>query len=174
MRRPYQKKGAKTGQKLARKLNPNVNPKKMSCRNLITIYGYFKKASGGCDGGVVGHNGSMNPVSLFLILQLLGVYGRRLVDLGASEGRVLASALACGAEAVYGHELPANRAHKFVFDAVLERMAKAMGSTATSIFSRNAQWLENDIDKVFLIMMPSLRRLRTRPDLAWLAMIIMP
>ena len=143
MRRPYQKNAAKTGQKFLSKLNPNANPKKFS---LNTVYGHFKKASGGCDGGVEGHNGSMNPICLFLILQHLDVYGRRLVDLGAGEGRVLASALACGAEGVYGHELPANRAHKFVFDAVLVRMAEAMGSN----FLRNAQWLENDIDKVLV------------------------
>ena len=107
MRRPYQKNAAKTGQKFLSKLNPNANPKKFS---LNTVYGHFKKASGGCDGGVEGHNGSLNPICLFLILQHLDVYGRRLVDLGAGEGRVLASALACGAEGVYGHELPANRA----------------------------------------------------------------
>ena len=109
MRRPYQKnaaKSAKTGQKFVSKLNPNANPKKFS---LDTVYGHFKKASGGCDGGVEGHNGSLNPICLFLILQHLDDYGRRLVDLGAGEGRALASALACGAEGVYGHELPATR-----------------------------------------------------------------
>ena len=64
MRRPYQKNAAKTGQKFLSKLNPNANPKKFS---LNTVYGHFKKASGGCDGGDEGHNGSLNPICLFLI-----------------------------------------------------------------------------------------------------------
>ena len=156
MRRPKRKSAAKTGSSRA-KSAPKTGPKKLTrsdrdlrqAREIRSVFGHFRKASGGCDGGVVGHNGSMTPFSLVLIFQFLGVCGRRLVDLGCGEGRVLASALMCGAEKVYGHELSANRAHKFVFDAVLVRMARAVGSSDTSVFSRNAQWLEDDIDKVF-------------------------
>ena len=48
--------------------------------------------------------------------------GRNLVDLGAGDGRVMASAMKCGARSVVGYELPANSAHKFVYDAVLRRI----------------------------------------------------
>ena len=40
------------------------------------------------------------------------------MDLGAGEGRVLASAMKFGAKSVVGYELPANSAHKFVYYAV--------------------------------------------------------
>ncbi len=44
------------------------------------------------------------------------------MDLGAGEGRVLTSAIRCGANSVVGYELTANSAHKYVFDAVLRRI----------------------------------------------------
>ncbi len=59
----------------------------------------------------------MGVTSLFLLFQ-----ARNVVDLGAGEGRVLASTKKFGAKSVVGYELPANSAHKSVCDAVLRRI----------------------------------------------------
>ena len=61
---------------------------------------------------------------------------------------MLASALACGAEAVFGHELPENKACKFVMDAVLKTMDATSGSPDPSFYSGRALWLPDDINQV--------------------------
>mmetsp|Transcript_1365 Transcript_1365/g.2853 ORF Transcript_1365/g.2853 Transcript_1365/m.2853 type:complete len:95 (+) Transcript_1365:53-337(+) len=93
--RPKRKSAAKTSSKTGPKKLQRSDRDLRQAREVKLIYGYFRKVSGGCDGGVVGHNGSMTPFSLVLIFHFLGVCGRRLVDLGCGEGRVLASALTC-------------------------------------------------------------------------------
>jgi hypothetical protein len=73
------------------------------------VYRHFRTATmGGCNGRSTGHDGSLSPIWMFRVLQFLGVFGETVVDLGASDGRVLSSALACGADKVFGHELPAS------------------------------------------------------------------
>lgn len=110
------------------------------------VYMCFRKAAGGADGGVVGVNGSLSVMSLFCILQIMGIKGRRLVDMGGGEGRVLISAMACGADCAFGYELPDNMAHKFVFDAALTQMARHCPDQ--SVLLHNAQWFAGDIDQV--------------------------
>ena len=78
----------------------------------------------------------------------MGLRGKNLVDLGAGEGRVLASAMKCGANSVVGYELPANSAHKYVYDAVLHRIFA--GIIHVNVVTSSAQWLAQDIDQVFL------------------------
>ena len=85
---------------------------------------------------------------MYRVLQLLDIVGRTVVDLGAGDGRVLASALACCADKVFGHELPENKACKFVFDAVLKRMDATSGNADPSFYSRRARWFPDDIDEV--------------------------
>ena len=70
------------------------------------------------------------------------------MDLGAGEGRVLASAMKCGAKSVIGYELPANSAHKYVYDAVLRRIFA--GIINFNLMAPFAQWLAKDIDQVFI------------------------
>ena len=70
------------------------------------------------------------------------------MDLGAGEGRVLASAMKFGAKSVVGYELPANSAHKFVYDAVLRRI---FAGVDFKLMASNAQWLAKDIDQVFYL-----------------------
>ena len=83
------------------------------------VYANFRSASGGCDGATgLGLNGCLNVTSLFLLFQAR----RNVVDLGAGEGRVLASTKKFGAKSVVRYELPANSAHKSVCDAVLRRI----------------------------------------------------
>jgi hypothetical protein len=97
----------------------DVNPH-MKAR-VLKVYRHFRTATmGGCNGRSTGHDGSLAPIWMFRVLQFLGVFGETVVDLGASDGRVLASALACGTDKVFGHEHPENKACKFVFDAVLK------------------------------------------------------
>ena len=116
------------------------------------VYPIYKTvAMGGCDGRSAGHDGSLAPIWIFRVLQCLGFVGQRLVDLGAGNGRVLASALACGAEAVFGHELPENKACKFVMDDVLKTMDAShatSGSPDPSFYSGRALWLPDDINQV--------------------------
>ena len=112
------------------------------------VYTNFRSASGGCDGATgFGFNGCLNVTSLFLLFQAMALRGRNVVDLGAGEGRVLASAMKFGAKSVVGYELPANSAHKFVYDAVLRRI---FAGVDFKLMASNAQWLAKDIDQVFL------------------------
>jgi hypothetical protein len=113
------------------------------------VYRHFRTATmGGCNGRSNGHDGSLSPIWMFRVLQFLGVFGETVVDLGASDGRVLASALACGAEKAFGHEHPENKACKFVFDAVLKRMDSTSGKADPSYYTRRACWFPDDIDRV--------------------------
>jgi hypothetical protein len=114
------------------------------------VYANFRSASGGCDGATgFGFNGCLNATSLFLLFQAMALRGRNVVDLGAGEGRVLASAMKFGAKSVVGYELPANSAHKFVYDAVLRRI---FAGVDFKLMASNAQWLAKDIDQVFFLV----------------------
>jgi hypothetical protein len=84
---------------------------------------------------------------LFLIFQALGVRERKLVDLGAGDGKVLASAMRCYARSVVGYELPSNSAHKYIYDAVLRRIFP--NPIQYNHIKPMAQWMAKDIDKVF-------------------------
>ena len=72
------------------------------------------------------------------------MFGCRVVDLGAGEGRFMASALDSGALSAVGYELPENSAHKFVFDAALRRIYYWLDFKKVP-----AHWLAQDIDQVF-------------------------
>ena len=110
------------------------------------VYANFRSAAGGCDGATgFGFNGCLNVTSLFLLFQAIGLRGKNVVDLGAGEGRVLASAMKFGAKSVVGYELPANSAHKFVYDAVLRRIFAGIDF---NLIASVAQWLAKDIDQV--------------------------
>ena len=112
------------------------------------VYANFRSAAGGCDGATgFGFNGCLNVTSLFLLFQAIGLRGRNVVDLGAGEGRVMASALKIGAKSVVGYELPANSAHKYVYDAVLRRIFDRIDSNS---MASDDQWLAKDIDQVFI------------------------
>ena len=111
------------------------------------VYAHFRFASDGCDGATgFGFNGCLNVTSLFLLFQAMHLRGRNLVDLGAGDGRVMASAMKCGARSVVGYELPANSAHRFVYDAVLRRIFAGIDF---NFLSSVAKWIPNDIDQVF-------------------------
>ena len=112
------------------------------------VYAHFRKASDGCDGSTgFGFYGFLNVRSLFHIFQALGVRERKLVDLGAGDGKVLASAMRCNARSVVGYELPSNSAHKYIFDAVLRRIFS--NPIQYNQIKPMAQWLAKDIDQVF-------------------------
>ena len=78
------------------------------------------------------------------------IVGKRVVDLGAGEGRVLAAALALGARSAVGYDLPGNAAQKFVLDAVM----KMMTSVSSEPESFNCQWNAMDIDEVNVFCFP--------------------
>ena len=87
-----------------------------------TIYRMFRKISGGADGGVSGVNGSICPSCLKKVLCALEVNGREFIDFGAGDGRALLASLLKGATRAYGYELPANKAHRFVLNAIVSKM----------------------------------------------------
>jgi ribosomal protein L11 methylase PrmA len=103
------------------------------------VYPNFSRVSGECDGCTVfGFNGRLNVTSLFLLFQATSLHGKNVVDLGAGEGRDLASAMKFGAKSVVGYELPANSAHKFAYDAVLRRIFAGIDF---NLMASVAQWL---------------------------------
>ena len=73
------------------------------------------------------------------------IVGKKVVDLGAGDGRVLAAALVLGAKSAVGYELPGNIAQKFVFDAVIYRMISSPSHAAASC---HCQWNGIDIEEV--------------------------
>ncbi len=114
------------------------------------IYRHFKRCSGGADGGVVGTNGSIRAACLVRMLRALKIKGREIVDFGAGDGRVLHAAMAAGATNANGYELPANKAHKFVFDAVRKKLhSDTTGALSTCRVSwSKANWFPLDIDRI--------------------------
>ena len=84
----------------------------------------------------------MRPKSLGDVFKLMKIVGKRVVDLGAGDGRVLAAALVLGAQSAVGFELPGNNAQKYVFDAVIFRMISAAAE------SFQCQWNGIDIEEV--------------------------
>jgi hypothetical protein len=74
------------------------------------------------------------------------VRGSAVVDFGASEGRALLAAIAGGATKGDGYELPDNKAHKFVFDAVCKELhsENAVLSSGRINYS-GAKWHAMDI-----------------------------
>lgn len=115
------------------------------------VYSQFKRSSmGGCDGRSRGFNGSLTPIWLFRVFQMLGIFGQRLVDLGAGEGRVLIAALVCGADRVLGYELPENRGSKNLFDSVLKTMDRNNDDPDPLYYTNRASWQPRDIDQVGL------------------------
>ena len=116
----------------------------IAAKAIRRVYSYFRKAADGCDGKAFGFGGSLSPKSLSAILCTMKIVGKRVVDLGAGEGRVLAAALALGALSAVGYELPGNSAQQFVLDAVMKRMI----SSSFALESFNCQWIAMDIDEV--------------------------
>jgi hypothetical protein len=122
-------------------------------RCILWVFALFRRASDGADGSSGhGFNGTLNATSLASIFAFLDIYGKHFVDLGAGEGRVLVSAVACGAGSAIGYELIQNKAHKYVFDAVLSRVQRVKSLI-------RANWLPQDIE---LVCAPSI----DRPDAA--------
>ena len=111
------------------------------------IYRRFKRCSGGADGGVVGLNGSVRATCLVRMLRALKLEGSLFVDFGAGDGRVLLAAMAIGALKALGYELPDNRAHRFVFDAVVQKLVlDDTDIVSTDVTWSCAEWRPQDID----------------------------
>ena len=114
-------------------MDPGGSKKTIEC-----VYQLFKKISCGADGSVSGINGSIRPSCLAHVLDALIVDGRELIDFGAGDGRVLVASLAKGASRAHGYELPANGAHQFVLNAVLEKIRER----------GRVHWISKDINNL--------------------------
>ncbi len=95
-------------------------------------------------------NGSIRAACLVRMLHALNIKGREVVDFGAGDGRVLFAAIAGGASKAIGFELPENKAHKFVFDAVRKKLTSADKVALPSNGSTwsDAEWFPRDIDNM--------------------------
>uniref|UniRef100_A0A6T7ZWS0 Histone-lysine N-methyltransferase, H3 lysine-79 specific n=1 Tax=Cryptomonas curvata TaxID=233186 RepID=A0A6T7ZWS0_9CRYP len=120
----------------------NVDPEIVTVQ---AIYRVSKRCSGGADGGVVGTNGSIRPTCLVRMLRAMGISGSEFLDFGAGVGLVLFAAMAGGATKAIGYELPDNKAHKFVFDAVLKKLHME-NRFALPVSWSEGQWYPRDID----------------------------
>ena len=112
---------------------------------LKAIYRLSKRCSGGADGGVVGTNGSIRPTCLVRMLRAMRIGGSEFLDFGAGIGLVLFAAMSGGATKAIGYELPDNKAHKFVFDAVLKKLHME-NRFALPVAWSEGQWYPRDID----------------------------
>ncbi len=112
---------------------------------LKAIYRLSKRCSGGADGGVVGTNGSIRPTCLVRILRAMLIAGSEVLDFGAGIGLVLLAAMSGGATKAIGYELPDNKAHSFVFDAVLKKL-HIENRFALPVAWSEGQWYPRDID----------------------------
>ena len=136
---------------------------------VANIYRRFKTCAGGADGGVVGLNGSIRATCLFHLLRALDICGREVLDFGAGDGRVLLAAMAVGASKASGYELPENKAHRFVFDAVRKTLADSetdASPSASRVAWSRADWLARDINV--------LRELPGRPSSVFTFWVGMP
>ena len=121
------------------------------------IYHLFKHCGNGADGGVSGLNGSISPASLNRVLDMLCPKHREIIDFGAGDGRVLVSAAFAGATQATGYELPDNKAHRFLLNAVLEALESescipADQPEASCVSLRSCvKWIAKDIDTVEML-----------------------
>jgi SAM-dependent methyltransferase len=128
-----------------KQMDMHVEP---SSSRVLQIFSMFQKLSDGCDGGVSGFGGSVQPSGLSKILEVLQVAGKRFLDLGAGDGCVLlAAAKVFHASHVCGVELPENDGTlKVVFDATLDKMWPQ-----TNAHRKSVVWISADINKLEVI-----------------------
>jgi hypothetical protein len=111
------------------------------------IFRIYKKITGGADGSVAGLNGSIRPLDLVRILGALEIQGRKFIDFGAGDGRVLVSAILGSATKASGYELPENKAHRTILQAVLRYIEKETDS-GVEFFEAAVHWIGRDIDRL--------------------------
>ena len=96
----------------------------------------------------MGLDGSLNGSSAMLVGQAIHAKGRKVVDMGAGDGRFMAAMLAGGkARSVLGYELPANHLQRDIFYSVLQKMTTDMKGFRFN--SRQVKFMLRDINEVF-------------------------
>ena len=111
----------------------------------------FKKASDGVSGsaGGCGVSGSIGPNGMLDIFKSIDLEGRRIVDLGAGEGRVLMAAAVFGASHACGWELGENNGNFKIFTAALSKFREdAVLRDCKKPFELNGTLMAGDIEKV--------------------------
>ena len=108
------------------------------------IYRTFRSVSNNAHGNGKGFSEILTPDSLFKIIRAANVFGSNFVDIGCSEGKPMAAALAEGAASVHGFELPRHKANSFIFEAAMTRIER---KSSTKLLSRSIMSFK-DIDKV--------------------------
>ena len=111
------------------------------------IFRTFKRISGGADGNVAGLNGSIRPLGLVRILGEMEIQGREFIHFGAGDGRVLLSAIIGSAAKASGYELPENKAHRTIFNAVL-RSIKNRSDSGVESSETAIHWIGRDIESL--------------------------
>mmetsp|Transcript_52492 Transcript_52492/g.109535 ORF Transcript_52492/g.109535 Transcript_52492/m.109535 type:complete len:138 (-) Transcript_52492:791-1204(-) len=118
----------------------------LTCKRLF--YEFKAASGGGADIAPDGVNGSANPSSSTIICQELGASdGEPGVDFGAADGKFLLAAASNGSGHVTGFELPENKVHKMLFDAVVKRISRKYD------LHLDVEWIGQDIDEVYLTIL---------------------
>ena len=93
-------------------------------------------------------DGSLNGRSVMLVVEAIRGKGRRVVDIGAGDGRFMAAALVAGkARSVMGYELPENHPQRGIFYSVLQEMTSIMKGFRFS--HHEVKYMLQDINQVF-------------------------
>ena len=115
------------------------------------LYRIYSLISDNAHGNVTGLTGSLNFSCLLRVLNALNIsgQGRRLIDGGAADGKVLAAALILGSDGAHGFELPENSANRFIFQSVLTRIVPLFNLNPQALQRTHLQF--SDIASVRLV-----------------------
>jgi hypothetical protein len=115
----------------------------------------FRQASDGVSGscGGCGVSGSIGPSGMLSIFKATDLEGRRIVDMGAGEGRVLMAAAVFGASNACGWELGENNGNFKIFTAALKKFKDdvVLRDCKKPLFELNGTLMAGDIEKVAYI-----------------------
>jgi hypothetical protein len=108
------------------------------------VLAIFKSVTGGgADGRIKGVNGSINARSTKLVLDILGVNGKVVCDIGAADGKFMVCTFLAGADQVIGVEFAENVGYKMILDAVVRRMKREYD------IEINLNWIGSAIEEVW-------------------------
>jgi hypothetical protein len=112
-------------------------------KEIDAMWRRIKTLTGGADGACgLGMNGNWNARSVGQVLTALRVKDSVFLDLGAGDGRVLFAATHMGASHAVGYELPENKGHSYVFEAI----RKTIGVERR--IDRKVSYLMEDFEKI--------------------------
>lgn len=141
MARKRRRKSSNTSQKCRVAVDWNTLSLVQKFNRVFAVY--KSVTAGGADGSIMGVNGSINAVSTRRILDILGVNGKLVCDLGAADGKFMVCTFLAGAQRVIGVEFAQNEGYKMILDAVMRRMKQDYD------IEFNLDWIGSAIEEVW-------------------------